>query len=151
MRRTSPTPRAPGAPRTRRPLAGRLARAALLAALPAALGVFHIWSHTRVVEAGYALGALQTEHTKLSSEHDRLRVEVESLREPAGLLEYARSRLGMTPPVEGPAWAAGPRTASAGAGRAGGYGGGRRSPPAGSARFDGAAAASAAEAALASR
>lgn len=115
---------------------GRLARAALLAALPVALGVFHIWSHTRVVEAGYALGALQQEHTRLTSEHDRLRVEVESLREPAGLLEYARTRLGMTPPVAGPAWAAGPRTASAGAGGAGVDGGGRRSPPAGSARFD---------------
>lgn len=132
MSRASRTPRAPRGPR----LSGRLARAALLAALPAALGVFHIWSHTRVVEAGYSLGALQQEHTRLTSEHDRLRVEVESLREPAGLLEYARTRLGMTPPVVGPAWAAGPRTAPAVAGRAGVDGGGRRSPPAGFARFD---------------
>jgi cell division protein FtsL len=129
-----PTPRA-AAPRRPR-LAGRLARAALLATLPVALGVFHIWSQTRVVEAGYALGALQQEHTRLMSEHDRLRVEVESLREPAGLLEYARTRLGMTPPVVGPAWAEGPRTAPAVAGRAGVDGGGRRSAPAGFARFE---------------
>jgi cell division protein FtsL len=150
---TRPRPQAQKAPppRPRRALLGRLSRAALLAALPAALAVFHIWSHTRVVAAGYALGALQQEHTRLSSEHDRLRVEVESLREPAGLLEYARTRLGMTPPVEGPAWAANPRTASAVAGRAGVDGGGRRSPPAGSARSDGRAARGGASAALAAR
>jgi cell division protein FtsL len=127
--------RTSGAPRGRG-LAARLTRAAILAALPVALGVFHIWSHTRVVEAGYALGALQQEHQRLTSEHDRLRVEVESLREPAGLLEYARTKLGMTPPVVGPAWAVGSRTAPAVAGRAGVDGGGRRSPPAGLALFD---------------
>jgi cell division protein FtsL len=94
-------------------------RAALLALLVVGVGVFHIWSRTRVVAAGYRLGALQAEHTKLTSEHDRLRIEVETLRAPRALEEFARTKLGMAPPDPGPVWAAGPRPASAGVGRAG--------------------------------
>jgi cell division protein FtsL len=95
-----------------------------------ALGVFHIWSRTRVLATGYELGELAREHARLASEHDRLRIEVETLRSPATLERYARTRLGMAPPAPGSVLAAGPRIASAAAGGAGGYGDGHRSGPA---------------------
>ena len=98
----------------------RLAHPALLALLVVALGVFHIWSRTRVLSAGYALGELQKEHQKLTSEHDRLRIEVETLRSPATLERFARTRLGMAPPAPGAVQAAGPRLALAGGGGKGG-------------------------------
>lgn len=94
----------------------RVARAAALAAVAVALGVFHVWARTRVVAAGYELGELQKEHVRLSSEHDRLRIEVETLRSPAALERFARTRLGMAPPAPGAVRAAGPRLALAGGG-----------------------------------
>jgi cell division protein FtsL len=109
---------------------GHVLRAAFLALLVVAVGVFHIWSRTRVVAEGYRLGALQAEHTKLTSEHDRLRIEVETLRAPRALEEFARTKLGMAPPDPGPVWAAGPRPATAGVGRAGVDGAGHHPGPA---------------------
>ncbi len=99
MRRGDPAGR-------RRPCgSGRVVRAALAALLVAALGVFHIWSRTRVVAAGYRLGQLQAEHTRLTSEQDRLRIEVATLRAPRALEAFARNKLGMAPPDSGPVWA----------------------------------------------
>jgi cell division protein FtsL len=97
----------------------RIGRAALLAAAIAAVGVFHIWSRTRVLAAGYELGELQKEHVRLTSEQDRLRIEVETLRSPAALERYARTKLGMAPPAPGAVSAAGSRLAEAGGRRAG--------------------------------
>ena len=94
----------------------RLARTALAVLVVAAIGIFHVWSRTRVVAAGYALGELQREHVNLESEHDRLRVEVETLRSPAALERIARTRLGMAPPAPGAVSVAGPRIAVAGDG-----------------------------------
>ncbi len=108
----------------------RVARAALVAAALAGLGVFHVWSRTRVVSAGYALGKLQNEHVKLESEHDRFRIEVETLRSPATLERFARTKLGMAPPEPGAVSAAGPLLAEAGAGRAGMGGVGHLTGPA---------------------
>jgi cell division protein FtsL len=97
-------------------VAARLARPALVAAVVVALGVFHVWARTRVVSAGYELGELQKEHVRLTSEHDRLRIEVETLRSPSALERFARTRLGMAPPAPGTVRAAGPRLALAGGG-----------------------------------
>ena len=94
----------------------RLARPAALLLLVTAMGVCHVWSRTRVVAAGYALGELQREHVALTAEHDRLRIEVETLRSPAVLERVARTRLGMAPPAPGAVSAAGPRFAVAGEG-----------------------------------
>ncbi len=106
-----------GPSRSGRPsIAPRLGRAALLAAVLAAIGVFHVWARTRVVAAGYALADLQKEHGRLTSEHDRLRIEVETLRSPSALERFARTRLGMAPPAPGAVRAAGPRLALAGGG-----------------------------------
>ena len=106
--------RRPG--RSARRVLPSLAHPALLALLVVALGVFHIWSRTRVLSAGYALGELQKEHVRLTSEHDRLRIEVETLRSPSTLERFARTRLGMAPPAPGAVQAAGPRLALAGGG-----------------------------------
>jgi cell division protein FtsL len=95
---------------------GRLARTALAVLLAAALGVFHVWSRTQVVAAGYELGELQKAHLALTSEHDRLRIEVETLRSPTALEKVARTRLGMAPPAPGAVSAAGSRVAEAGEG-----------------------------------
>jgi cell division protein FtsL len=109
---------------------GRLARTALAVLLLAAVGVFHVWSRTRVLVAGYALGELQNEHVILTSEHDRLRIEVETLRSPALLEKVARTRLGMAPPAPGAVSAAGPRVAEAGEGGQGVDGAKHRPGPA---------------------
>lgn len=122
--------RTPARPGRASPSALPIARGAVVALLVAALGVFHIWSRTRVVAAGYRLGTLQAEHAKLTTEHDRLRIEVETLRAPRALEEFARNKLGMAPPDTGPVWAAGPRAAPAGAGGAGVDGVDHRSGPA---------------------
>jgi cell division protein FtsL len=95
---------------------GRLTRTAAVVLLLAAIAVFHVWARTRVLVAGYALGELQKEHVTLTSEHDRLRIEVETLRSPAALERVARTRLGMAPPAPGAVSAAGPRVAEAGEG-----------------------------------
>jgi cell division protein FtsL len=95
---------------------GRLARMTAVLLLFTAIGVFHVWSRTRVVAVGYALGELQRDHVALTAEHDRLRIEVETLRSPAVLERVARTRLGMAPPAPGAVSAAGPRFAEAGEG-----------------------------------
>jgi cell division protein FtsL len=108
----------------------RLGRTAAVVLLLAAVGVFHVWSRTRVLAAGYALGELQKEHVTLTSEHDRLRIEVETLRSPAVLEKVARTRLGMAPPAPGAVSAAGPRVAEAGEGGRGMDGAKHRPGPA---------------------
>ena len=109
---------------------GRIARTAPAVLVLAAVAVFHVWSRTQVVAAGYALGELQRDHVNLTSEHDRLRIEVETLRSPAALEKVARTRLGMAPPAPGAVSAAGPRFAEAGEGGQGVDGAKHRPGPA---------------------
>jgi cell division protein FtsL len=111
----------------------RALRLGLLAAALAALGIFHVWTHTRVVAAGYDLARLEAENRRLVAERDRLRLEVSTLRAPGRLERYARARLGMAPPAPGAVVAVG----SGGGGAVGamvGAGRGRAGPaePAGS-------------------
>lgn len=77
-----------------------LAAAAL--ALPlAALGIFHVWTRTGVLLAGYELARVETERRGLQEERDLLKLEVATLRSPGRLERYARERLGMAPPAPG--------------------------------------------------
>jgi hypothetical protein len=95
---------------------------ALVAALVASLGVFHVWSRTRVVSAGYALYDLQQEHVRLVAAQDRLEIELSMLTSFQALDQAARtklSKLGLAPPDRGAVWAAGPRRPLDGTGRAG--------------------------------
>jgi len=109
------------------PVAAPVLRIASAVALCAALAVGFIWSRTRALASSYELGELQRAHARLTSEHDRLRIEVETLRSPETLERFARTRLGMAPPAPGAVLAAGPRLA---AGRAGVDGDGHRPTPA---------------------
>lgn len=109
-------------------VAAPVLRIASAVVLCAALAVGFIWSRTRALASSYELGELQRAHARLTSEHDRLRIEVETLRSPATLERFARTRLGMAPPAPGAVLAAGPRLA---AGRAGVDGDGHRPTPAG--------------------
>lgn len=77
-----------------------LSMAALVAAL-AGVGLFHVWTHTRVVSAGYELARLEAEHRRLAGDRARLQLEVATLRAPGRLEKYARTRLGMAPPGPG--------------------------------------------------
>src|SRR5512144_2631287 len=96
-------------------------RAALLVSALATVGIFHVWSHTRVTAAGYRLGELQRTQEALRAERNRLEVEVATLRAPGRLEAFARARLGMAPPAPGAVVAG--RTGVAAAGRAGRAGG----------------------------
>lgn len=106
----------------------------LAAALVAALGVFHVWSRTRVVAAGYSLYELQQEHARLVAAQDQLRIELGMLTSFQALDLVARtklSKLGLAPPDRGAVWAAGPGRPSDGPGRAGVDGVDHRPRPAG--------------------
>jgi cell division protein FtsL len=81
--------------------AGAVLGALLLLAPLTALGIFHVWSRTRVLAAGYELGRLESEHRQLLAERDRLKLEVATLRSPGRLERFARERLGMAPPAPG--------------------------------------------------
>lgn len=72
-----------------------------LAAPLAGVGVFHVWTRTRVQSTGYELGRLESEHRRLLAERDRLNLEVATLRSPGRLERFARERLGMAPPAPG--------------------------------------------------
>jgi cell division protein FtsL len=94
-----------------------IGRPALLVAVAAAVGIFHVWSHTRVVTAGYRLGELQRSRAALQAGRNRLEVEVATLRTPGRLERFARERLGMAPPAAGAVVAG--RVGGSEAGRAG--------------------------------
>ncbi len=96
-------------------------RATLLVAALAAVGIFHVWSHTCVTTAGYRLGELQRQAEALRAERNRLEVEVATLRAPGRLEAFARARLGMAPPAPGAVVAG--WSGEAAAWRAGGAGG----------------------------
>jgi cell division protein FtsL len=81
--------------------AAALLTGVLLAAPLAAVGVFHVWTRTRVLAAGYDLGRLEAEQRRLTAERDHLKLEVATLRSPGRLERYARERLGMAPPAPG--------------------------------------------------
>lgn len=81
--------------------AARLLGTALFAAALGAVGLFHVWTHTRVVASGYELARLESEHRRLGAERERLQLEVTTLRAPGRLEKYARTRLGMAPPAHG--------------------------------------------------
>jgi cell division protein FtsL len=104
-------------------------RTTLVVSAAAAIAIFHIWSRTRVLATGYELGEQQRAHARLIAEHDRLRLEVESLRAPAALEKLARTKLEMAPPAPGTVQVAGPAAAPAAAGRAGGDGVEHRAAP----------------------
>ena len=110
-----------GAPRRASGPAHIVLRRAVLVAAVAAVGIVHVWSHTRVTAAGYRLGELQRTQEALRAQRDRLEVEVATLRAPGRLEEFARTRLKMALPAPGAVMSG--RLGATGSDRAGAAGG----------------------------
>ncbi|MDR0967172.1 MAG: cell division protein FtsL [Myxococcales bacterium] len=73
-------------------------RAALIAALIAGAGIFHVASHGRAVQAGYALGKIEREHRALLRQREQLLMERATLSSAARLESIARDQLKLAPP-----------------------------------------------------
>jgi cell division protein FtsL len=81
---------------------GRVVAAfALVAALFAAVGVFHAATHVSVVRAGYELGQADARYRELLHENEHLKLERATLRSAPRLEAIARARLGLVPPTAG--------------------------------------------------
>lgn len=74
-------------------------RAVAIAALLTAAGIFHVDSHGRAVQAGYALGKIEREHRALLRQHEQLKMERATLSSAARLESIAREQIGLTLPT----------------------------------------------------
>ncbi len=74
---------------------------ALLFALFAGVGVFHVTARLMVVDSAYKLSRLEQEERRLAQENDKLELERATLKSPARLEKLAREQLGMGPPPPG--------------------------------------------------
>lgn len=79
----------------------QLLPAFLVCSLFAAVGILHVSSRVLVVRSGYKLSDVQNENRQLVREHDRLRLELATLKNPMRLEQLARNDLKMTPPPPG--------------------------------------------------
>lgn len=75
--------------------------AALAVLLLATVGVVHVTSRVLVVKMGYELSKLDARATDLQRENDRLKLELATLKSPARLESFARTKLGLVPPAAG--------------------------------------------------
>ncbi len=74
-------------------------RAVAITALLTGAGVFHVASHGRAVQAGYALGKIEREHRALLRQHEQLKMERATLSAAARLESIAREQLGLALPT----------------------------------------------------
>jgi cell division protein FtsL len=77
---------------------GQMLPVVLCWGLLAAVGVLHVASRSRVVDAAYQLSHLESQSRTLTLENDRLKLELATLKRPARLESLARTQLGMAPP-----------------------------------------------------
>ena len=82
--------------------------AAILCALFATVGIVHVSSRVMVVDVGYKLSVLEQKSRELDREHDRLKIELATLKSPHRLELIARERLGMVAPPAGTVISVGP-------------------------------------------
>ncbi|MCY1035783.1 cell division protein FtsL [Corallococcus sp. BB11-1] len=75
--------------------------AVFLFALFAAVGILHVTSRVLVVDMGYRLSNAEGESRSLTREHDRLKLELATLKAPGRLERVAREQLGMAMPRGG--------------------------------------------------
>lgn len=79
----------------------QLLPALILGGLFSSVGIMHVSSRVFVVRTGYELSRLEQEARSLNREHDRLKLELATLRSPARLEKLAREKLSMGPPAPG--------------------------------------------------
>jgi cell division protein FtsL len=77
---------------------GQMLPVVLCWGLLAAVGVLHVASRSRVVDAAYQLSHLESENRTRTLDNDRLKLELATLKRPARLESLARTQLGMAPP-----------------------------------------------------
>ena len=70
-----------------------------LFSLFAAVGMLHVTSRVLVVDMGYRLSKAESESRALTREHDRLKLELATLKAPGRLEKVAREKLGMAMPT----------------------------------------------------
>ncbi|MGQ0504214.1 MAG: cell division protein FtsL [Myxococcaceae bacterium] len=75
----------------------RLGPPAVIALAFAAAGIVHVCSRVLVVDMGYRLSTLERQSRELTREHDRLKLELATLKSPNRLERIARDQLGMGP------------------------------------------------------
>ena len=73
--------------------------AALLVVMFATVGIVHVTGRVLVVKVGYELSRLDQTRSELMREHDRLKLELATLRSPSRLESIARQKLRMGPPA----------------------------------------------------
>ncbi|MFN7130765.1 MAG: cell division protein FtsL [Myxococcales bacterium] len=74
---------------------------AVIAAMFAAVGVLHAWTRVGAVREGYRLSQAELKHRELRGEHERLKMERNTLKSATRLESLARTTLGMAPPTSG--------------------------------------------------
>jgi cell division protein FtsL len=77
---------------------GQMLPVLLCFGLLGAVGILHVASRSRVVDAAYRLSSLESENRSLALANDRLKLELATLKRPARLEAIARGQLGMGPP-----------------------------------------------------
>ncbi len=79
----------------------RLLPAALVAGVFVAAGLIHVTSRVLVVDVGYKRAKAEQQGRELTREHDRLKLELATLKSPTRLEKIAREQLAMVPPPPG--------------------------------------------------
>ena len=64
------------------------------------VSIFHVWSRVKVVDMNLKIAELNRDIREQEQEHNRLKLEVASLRTPARIEALARGELGMALPTE---------------------------------------------------
>jgi len=64
------------------------------------VSIFHVWSRVRVVDMNLKIAEINRDIREQEQEHNRLKLEVASLRTPARIEALAKGELGMALPTE---------------------------------------------------
>jgi cell division protein FtsL len=64
------------------------------------VSVFHVWSRAKVIDLNLRISDVKRQMKEQEQEHNRLKVEVASLKTPARIESLAKGALGMALPTE---------------------------------------------------
>jgi len=64
------------------------------------VSIFHVWSRVRVIDLNLQLAEVTRQMKEQHQEHNRLKLEVASMRTPARIEALARGELGMALPTD---------------------------------------------------
>lgn len=64
------------------------------------VSIFHVWSRVKVIDMNLRIAGISREIREQEQEHNRLKLEVASLKTPARIEALAKGELGMALPTE---------------------------------------------------